>query len=178
MPSAEFWIAHLGLVPHPEGGHYRESYRSPESIPHAALPARFAGGRAYSTAIYFLLAFPEASIFHRLTSDEMWHFYDGDPLRIYLLDGQGVLQVVTLGRDCGKGQTLQCVVRAGVWVAAELQQAGQYSLVGCTVAPGFDFADIEFADGKELSRVAPQHTALINRLTTDKGRIDEPPIHD
>lgn len=121
----------LDLKPHPEGGHYRETFRDPRRV----------DGRAVSTAIYFLLAGGERSHWHRVDAVEIWHFHAGAPLALSV-EGQGVL---TLGSDLAKGERPQGVVPAGKWQAAE--SLGDWTLVGCTVAPGFDFAGFELALG-------------------------------
>jgi uncharacterized protein len=128
-------IALLELKPHPEGGHFRETFRD----------ARVdANGRAVSTAIYFLLARGERSRWHRLDATETWHFYAGDPLALHLANAVGTPHGATtlrLGRDLAAGERPQAIVRAGIWQAAET--LGDWTLVGCTVAPGFEFAGFE-----------------------------------
>jgi predicted cupin superfamily sugar epimerase len=161
--TANEWIQRLALAPHPEGGHYRETYRAPEQVPQQALPARFKGDRAFSTAIYFLLAHPDFSAFHRIPADELWHFYDGSPVRIHMLDQCGGLKTAQLG--IADGASPQVTVPAGCWFAAELARPGTWALAGCTVAPGFDFADFTMARRTELRENFPQHRPLIERLT-------------
>ena len=163
--SAAFWIAHLGLVPHPEGGHFRETYRATETIPTAALPGRYGGARVSSTAIHFLLRAGEIAVLHRIRSDELWHFYAGGPLVVSVIDGAGARRDYTLGPDPDAGQCFQVAVPAGAWFGAALCPGTAYALVGCTVAPGFEFADFELADRVSLARRYPQHRALIERLT-------------
>lgn len=167
MSDAAFWIEHLGLRPHPEGGYFRETYRAAERIAAAALPERFGGERAHATAIYFLLTCDAFSAFHRIRSDELWHFYDGDAVAVAVLDpeGDGTLTTVRLGRDPGRGESPQIVVPAGTWFAAEVTSGGSFALVGCTVAPGFDFADFELADRGALLARYPRHQGAIERLT-------------
>ena len=163
-PAAD-WIERLGLVPHPEGGHFRETYRAPECMAGTDLPPRYGGSRAFGTAIYFLLRSGEASRLHRIKSDEIWHFYAGGPLAIFLIHPAGNLHEIALGLDFDHGQRPQAVVPAGTWFGAAPLPDTLYSLVGCTVAPGFDFADFELADRRRLSDAYPQHHALIERLT-------------
>jgi predicted cupin superfamily sugar epimerase len=134
-------------------------------IPAQGLPERFGGARSFSTAIYFLLERGEYSAFHRIRSDEVWHFYDGFPLRLHVLDSDGRLESPLLGRDPGCGQCLQAVVPAGAWFAAEVEGGGAFSLVGCTVAPGFDFTDFALASASELEAVFPGQRDRIARLT-------------
>jgi predicted cupin superfamily sugar epimerase len=131
--SAAEVIRLLDLKPHPEGGHYRETFRDPRNLPE---------GRSVTTAIYFLLARGECSHWHRLDATELWHYYAGDPLRLDLADAQG-RRSIRLGPDLAAGERPQAVVAAGVWQAAET--LGSWTLVGCTVAPGFDFAGFELA---------------------------------
>ena len=157
-------ITHFHLHPHPEGGWYTQSYRSTESIPAAALPERFSGDRLFSTAIYFLLEQGNFSAFHRIKSDECWHFYSGDPLEIFILYTDGSLQVVTLGSSIEKGHHFQFVVPANCWFASRPAAESRYCFVGCTVAPGFDFADFEMAKVTELSQEYPSHLAIIETL--------------
>ncbi|MES2645521.1 MAG: cupin domain-containing protein [Bacteroidota bacterium] len=164
MKSVETLVQQLNLLPHPEGGWYAETYRSPETLIKETLPGRFNGNRSFSTAIYFLLPAGVFSAFHRIQSDECWHFYEGDPLNIYVIDNTGILSVIKLGSNLLNGETFQAVVPAGCWFASKPSINNNYSLVGCTVAPGFDFADFELADGAELSAIYPIHTALINSL--------------
>lgn len=157
------YIHKLNLQPHPEGGWYSETYRSNEST--AALPDRFSGERSLSTAIYFLVTGETFSAFHRIKSDELWHFYDGDMLEIFVIDERGELSIISLGSDIDSGQVFQAVVRAGCWFASRCSAADGFSLVGCTVSPGFDFADFEMADRGELVRQYPQHEVIIAALT-------------
>ena len=167
VSDAAFWIERLDLRPHPEGGYFRETYRASESIAPGGLPDRFEGARPFATAIYFLLTRDAFSAFHRIRSDELWHFYAGAPVTIAVLDSDGKGQLAThaLGRDPTRGESLQVVVPAGAWFAAEVASAGAYALVGCTVAPGFDFADFELGDRVRLLECYPQHRGVIERLT-------------
>ena len=163
--NAKQWIAALDLKPHPEGGFFRESYRSAETIPAAALPPRFNGSRAFSTAIYFLLEHPQFSAFHRIASDEIWHFYAGGTLCLHVITPQGADAAVRMGCNPGSGEVVQAVVEAGCWFAAELEKPDTFALVGCTVAPGFDFADFQMAARSDLCRLFPMHRDIIERLT-------------
>mgnify|MGYP002381965885 FL=1 len=160
--TARTLIQRLELAPHPEGGFYRETYRAPLTL--LGLP--HAGPRSASTAIYFLLPAGVFSALHRVRSDEVWHHYDGDPLELHLLD-EWDHQVVILGRDFEKGQVPQQVVRAGVFQAAR-PLGSRFTLCGCTVAPGFDFADFEMPSREELLAQWPQHEAIIHELTRAK----------
>ena len=160
MPSsAAALVRHLQLLPHPEGGYYRETYRSSGRIPGEVLPASFSGERNYSTAIYFLLEGGQYSAFHRIASDECWHFYQGIPLHIYVLHPSGELETIVLGNP-----VFQAVVPAGCWFASRPSEPEGFCLVGCTVAPGFDFADFEMAAAETLAGKYPAHASLIREL--------------
>lgn len=158
-------IARYDLEPHPEGGWYRQTYQCNERIAKDALPARFGGERSFSTAIFFLLTPGNFSAFHRIKSDECWHFYAGGPLEVMVLAADGTLSITTLGQDIGKGQLFQYIVPANSWFASRPATGSAYCLVGCTVAPGFDFADFELAVADELMRQYPEHKELIRELT-------------
>jgi len=163
--SADYWIETLALAHHPEGGWFRESYRSSEQIPADALPERFHGPRSFCTAIYFLLERGDFSALHRIKSDEIWHFYEGAPLTVHVITPGGERYDILLGRDAACGHNLQAVVPAGCWFGAETR--GAFSLVGCTVAPGFDFSDFEMGERARLTELFPQHRLLIDHLTRD-----------
>jgi uncharacterized protein len=153
--SARYYIDALQLSPHPEGGYYRETYRASLTISASALPSRFRGERACSTGIFYLLEQGDYSAFHRIQSDEMWHFYAGDPLEVHCIDSSGHY-VFELGHDLALGQHLQCVVPAGAWFAAAPKEGSRFTLVGCTVSPGFDFADFTMASGDDIKVACPQ----------------------
>ena len=156
-------VRQLGLLPHPEGGYFRETYRASERIPAGALDRRYGGDRVTSTAIYYLLEAGQRSALHRLKSDEVFHFYAGEPLRIIEIAPDGHLTETLLGADLAAGAIPQHVVPAGSWFGAV--PTGRFSLVGCTVAPGFDFADFELAEAAVLRAAFPRHAAWIGRLT-------------
>ena len=164
MPTGADLIKHFGLIPHPkEGGFFRETYRSTEC--YDQLPTRYAGSRSIGTAIYYLLTPGTCSALHRLRSDEIFHFYLGDPVRMLQLDSDGTSRTVVLGPDVLAGQQLQVVVPRGVWQGSLLEPGGKFALLGCTVAPGFDYADYESADRQKLLAQYPNHADLIRRLT-------------
>ncbi len=165
MRTAGEWITALGLIRHPEGGYFRETYRSSDSLNVNQRPAQSRGSRPISTAIYYLLQQGDVSRFHRLKSDEVWHFYDGNSLAMYVLQRSGSLAEFVLGTNLGMGERPQAVVRAGDWVAAAVEAPGSYSLVGCTVAPGFLFEDLELAHRDSLLDAYPEYHDLILRLT-------------
>ncbi|HUC81440.1 MAG TPA: cupin domain-containing protein [Flavisolibacter sp.] len=162
--NAEYLVNQLQLLPHPEGGFYKETYRSNEGMDAHCLPQRFGGERSFSTAIYFLLRKGEFSAFHRIKSDEGWHFYAGGGLRIHVIDAEGNYSFIRLGAKLDEGEVFQAVVPAGCWFASEPEVGTEFSLVGCTVSPGFDFADFEMAGVAQLSKEFPQHSSLISRL--------------
>jgi len=165
MTGAQSWIDRLQLRRHPEGGWFRETYRSNEMMSRAALPPRFGGDRAFSTAIHFLLDADDFSALHRIKQDEVFHFYDGSALSLHVIDPHGSYSMVKVGRDLSAGQLPQAVVKAGCLFGATVGDPRSYSLVGCTVAPGFDFADFELPNREELCRQFPQHRQVIERLT-------------
>lgn len=158
----EHIVTQYKLIPHPEGGYYKETYRSQEIIPAKGLPARFTGDRNVSTAIYFLLLENLFSAFHRIKSDECWHFYEGDSLHVHVLHSKGNYELIRLGKNREIGEVYQAIVPADAWFASETQ--GQYSFVGCTVAPGFDFHDFELAKAAELKSEYAEQASLIERL--------------
>lgn len=165
MKDATYWITRLNLMSHPEGGFYKETYRSKEIIAKEALPERFSGDRVFSTSIYFLLDNDNFSAFHRIKQDEIWHFYDGSSLTIHVIDMTGIYTALKLGRDIDANENLQVLVEAGCFFAAEVNVISSFSLVGCTVAPGFDFADFEMPSKSELLAKFPVHENVIKRFS-------------
>jgi uncharacterized protein len=163
--SANFYIENLKLEKHPEGGYFREVYRADESIARSALPERFLGNRSFSTAIYFLLDGQNISAFHKIKSDEIWHFYDGTAVVIYILTEDGKLEKRKLGLNINQGELPMIVVPKNAWFAAEVIDKKSFCFVGCTVAPGFDFVDFQLAGKKELLCQFPQHKKLISRMS-------------
>lgn len=163
--NARQWIEHLGLTRHPEGGYYREVYRSQEIIKRAYLPERFSGDRCFATAIYFLLEGDDFSAFHRIRQDEIWHFYDGSPLTIHVISQDGGYSTLALGRDADAAQRPMAVVGAGDLFAAQVDEVSSFSLLGCTVAPGFDFADFDMPGRDQLLREHTQHRDIIETLS-------------
>ena len=161
---AQNLIEHFQLQPHPEGGFYKETYRSSGIISASCLPKEFSDDRYYSTAIYFLLQQGGFSAFHRIKSDECWHFYEGSTLLIHILERDGSYTCARLGKNIDKGEVFQFVVPAHAWFASEPAPESDFSLVGCTVAPGFDFADFEMADKEILLHEFPQHHVVVQRL--------------
>lgn len=164
--TAQTWIRKLGLKPHPEGGYYRETYRAAESVSPGASPGQARGSRSLSTAIYFLLKRGQVSCFHRIMSDEIWHHYAGGSVIIHGLTSKGRHIQFKLGTCQSRGERPQAVIPAGIWFGAVLAPGVSFALVGCTVAPGFDFADFELAGRADLMRQFPRHKAIIRTLTT------------
>jgi len=157
-------IDRLGLAPHPERGYYTETYRAPLKL--AALAPPHSGARAASTAIYFLVTREQPTTYlHLLLSDEMFHFYEGGPLDVLLLGPTGPGELRRLGTNVAAGERPQLLIPAGTWFAAELADGASHCLIGCTVAPGFEFADFELAAGPELAARYPAHAARIARMT-------------
>ncbi|WP_416898248.1 MAG: cupin domain-containing protein [Minwuia sp.] len=155
----------LGLQPHPEGGHFAEIWRADEGIAAADLPDRYGGDRSFGTAIYYLLGPHDVSAMHRITSDEIFHFYLGDPVEQLHLMPDGSHAVVEIGPDLAAGQRPQVIVPRGVWQGARVKPGGRFALMGTTVAPGFDFADFEMADAKNLSARWPDAAEMIAALS-------------
>jgi hypothetical protein len=165
MITADQLIALLDLKPHPEGGYYIETYRSSETISEEALPSRYKGRRCFGTAIYYLLTAQTLSAMHRLRSDEIFHFYSGDPVEMLQLSSDGSGRVAILGSDILNGMQPQVVVDRGVWQGARLLNGGKFALLGATVSPGFEFADYESGHRDELIKSYPQFRELIIALT-------------
>jgi predicted cupin superfamily sugar epimerase len=163
--KAKEYIAKLQLNKHPEGGYYKEIYRAGELILPDHLPERYKSSRAFSTSIYFLLEGNQVSTFHRLKSDELWHFYDGSTLIIYSIDDNGELKKINLGKNSNKGELFQVQIKHNVWFGAELIDKSSFALVGCTVAPGFEFEDFEIGKRDKLIKQYPEHQQLIIKLT-------------
>lgn len=155
----------LNLIPHPEGGSYIQTYKAIERIPAEALGDRYDGTRATSTAIYYLLEPGTFSEMHRLRSDEIFHFYLGDPVEMLQLWPDGSSRIVQLGPDLAAGQMPQLAVPKAVWQGSRLLDGGRYALLGCTVAPGFEFADYESGQREALVSAYPEHRELITALT-------------
>jgi len=165
MKKADYYIEKLGLSAHVEGGAFKETYRSATRIAHQHLSEDFKGDRNISTAIYFLLKHGQFSALHKISSDELWHFYDGDPLCIYEITVKGELKKHIIGKNLENGESFQCIIQAGSWFGSRCEIKNGFSLVGCTVAPGFDFEDFVLADREALLKEFPQYKSLIEELT-------------
>ena len=150
-----------------EGGYYKETYRSDKTI---ILPSETDGERSISTSIYYLLDGTQFSAFHRLKSDEIWHFYIGSSITLYIINKMENLSEVKLGSNIEKGEIFQIQVRAESWFAATVNDISSYALIGCTVSPGFDYLDFELGDRKKLIERYPQHRSIIEKLTTSASK--------
>jgi hypothetical protein len=162
MKGVQELIQQYNLQPHPEGGYYVSTYQSSLRLAKETLPESFGGDRPVSTAIYFLLQQGDFSAFHRIQSDECWHFYEGGSLNLHCISPEGHYRLIELGRPANC--LYQYVVPAGDWFAAEPQPEAPYSFVGCTVSPGFHFDELELAEKKQLVEQYPAHQELIERL--------------
>ncbi len=165
MIRAAYLVKVLDLQAHPEGGFYKEVYRSEERIPASALGSEFGGDRSFSTAIYFLLEKDNFSAFHKIKSDETWHFYEGDTLEVLEINDSGELKITLVGNKVETGDVFQYTVKANTWFGSRVKKGGNYSLVGCTVAPGFDFRDFEMAGRAELIEAFPALRQVIEEMT-------------
>lgn len=159
MRDYRYWITALEMAKHPEGGYFKEVYRCREFC------ARGLQKRNLATSIYFLLPSTEVSCFHRLKSDELWYYHAGSPLTIYIIDGEGQLKNIKLGLDAAHGESLQVIVQQGSIFGAVVDQPDSYTLMGCMVAPGFDYCDFELMERGNLIEKYPQHREIILRLT-------------
>ncbi|MCM8536526.1 MAG: cupin domain-containing protein [Lentisphaeraceae bacterium] len=159
MNSADEIIKFLDLQEHPEGGYYKETYRSEENFEVSQGP------RSASTAIYFLLKEKQKSAFHRLTSDEFWYYHSGCPLEVFIIHSDGSLTTHQLGPDLLKNEVPQLLLPKGTWFAARCIDQSSYTLISCSVSPGFHFDDFELAEAGKLTKIYPQHSKLIQELT-------------
>jgi len=162
-------IKHFNLIKHPEGGYYKEVYRSKGHIPAEVLGEPFKGDRNYATSIYFLLKSDEFSAWHRIKQDEIWHFYQGSSIKLHMISPEGSYSYVLIGNDFEANNHPQYTVPANVWFAAEviksINQEDAYAFVGCGVSPGFDFKDFELPSRAVLTELYPQHSGIIAALT-------------
>lgn len=165
MNKAEKIIKSLGLSPHPEGGYFKETYRAETIIDKENLGPNFSGDRNSCTCIYFLLTSDTFSAFHRIKQDEIWHFYKGAPILLHVISPDGKYTKTRIGNDIEAGHRPQFVVEKEHWFAVKTLSPDSYSLLGCTVSPGFDFDDFELATRKELISKFPEHAGLISEFT-------------
>ena len=165
MNQIEKLIQRFELRPHPEGGYFKETYRAAMQIGPEALGPEFSGKRNCSTCIYFLLTAASFSSFHKIRQDEIWHFYKGSSLILHLISPRGNYSNVIIGNDLEAGQIPQFIVPKDHWFSAAVNSENGYSLVGCTVAPGFDFDDFHLGKRSELISKFPQHRNIIEAFT-------------
>lgn len=166
MITAESIIKLYDMKPLPgEGGYFSETYRSSDVLDASSLPERYGSDKAHSTAIFYLLTPDTQSLIHRVLTDEIFHFYLGDPVQMVQLFADGTSKVLFLGHDLQAGQFVQTIIPAWVWQGAYLLEGGNFALMGTTVAPGFDFSDTEIGDRQTLLDLYPDHRDMITRLT-------------
>jgi len=161
----KFLVEALELKKHPEGGYFKEVYRSDEAISEDALPDHFEGPRNFCTSIYFLLTAANFSSFHKIKQDETWHFYEGSSIDLHMISPEGVYEKVRIGPQLEKREYFQYTVPGGYWFAARIRSEDGYALVGCTVSPGFDFNDFTLGSRESLVKSFPDHAAIISELT-------------
>lgn len=163
--NAQEYIKKLNLNPHPEGGYYKEIYRSQGIISQPNLPMRYSGGRAYSTTIYYLLESNDFSSMHRLKSDEQWFHIDGSALTIHSIAPDGNYTQHHIGKNFEKGESPYAIVPHGCWFGGTVNEPNTFALVGCFVAPGFNFDDFDLAKKDQLIKQFPQYKSLIEKLS-------------
>lgn len=158
-------INHFQLTPHPEGGYFKETYRSKGEILAKNLGEPFKGNRNYCTSIYFLLTSDTFSAFHKINQDEIWHFYTGTTLKLHMISPDGVYSTILIGGNFKNNEVPQFTVPAKYYFAAEIIAKNSFAFVGCTVSPGFDFLDFVLPSCKDLSTEFPKHKEIIQQLT-------------
>ncbi|MEM8929026.1 MAG: cupin domain-containing protein [Bacteroidota bacterium] len=163
--TAKELVRKLNLQPHPEGGFFKETYRSTGKINVDGPSLEFKGIRSFSTCIYFLLTSDTFSAFHKINQDEIWHFYLGSPIKLHSISPDGVYMERIIGNDFKNHQHPQLVVHKEHWFAASVLDEESYALMGCTVAPGFDFQDFVLGKRRELIAKFPEHQLIIERYT-------------
>lgn len=165
MLSSQDIVRKLDLNPHPEGGYFRETYRSGDVLPEDVLDKNIQGSRNTSTGIYYLLESGDFSAFHKINQDEMWHFYLGDAIELSMISEHGKLSTVIIGSDILKGELLQFIVPKNYWFGARILKENSFALLGCTVAPGFDFKDFTLGNRYDLIKQFSEHKNIITALT-------------
>lgn len=163
--TKEYLIETLQLQPHPEGGYFKETYRSETEIGSDSLSENYEGSRNTSTAIYFLLTSDQFSAFHKIEQDELWHFHLGSTIELHTLSPEGIHKTHRIGNELIAGDQLQLTVPGNHWFAARALGDDAWALVSCTVAPGFDFRDFILAKQADLSALFPQHSDVIAAFT-------------
>ncbi|MFF2885935.1 cupin domain-containing protein [Paenibacillus sp. NPDC057967] len=166
--SPEYWISKLELNAHPEGGYYKRTYQGEEKITDQELSVEFNGHRWLYTSIYFLLRSQDISHFHRLKSDELWYYHAGSPLTIHVIHENGTYEEIKLGSNLEKGETMQYLVPKNSIFGSSVLESDTFSLVGCMVAPGFDFQDFELFTQQELLAQYPEHHEVIRKVAYEK----------
>ncbi|MBM4158449.1 MAG: cupin domain-containing protein [Ignavibacteria bacterium] len=164
---AQFLIRKLKLIKHPEGGYYSEVHRSAEIILPECLPRRYKTKRNYITSIFYMLEGTDYSAFHFLKTDELWHFYEGFPVTIYIINKDGKLTKIILGNNLYKGEKHFYVTQRGTWYALALNNPESYALLGCTLSPGFEYEDMKFGKKTDLIKKFPRHKLLIRKYSFD-----------
>ena len=162
-----YWINKLNLQKHPEGGFFKEVYRSSEILNHSFLPERYSTDRTFCTSIYFLLTSEEPSHFHKLHSDEIWNFYYGNTISLHLIDSEGEYRLKKLGMNFEDGENFQIIVPKYSWFGASIDKNNSYGLVGCTLAPGFEYDDFELISRQKLLELYPKYQDIIIKLTRE-----------
>ncbi|WP_370476766.1 cupin domain-containing protein [Tamlana flava] len=165
MEEAKKIAEQLNMQHHPEGGYFKETYRSSGEITPENLGSDFTENRNFSTCIYFLLTSDTFSAFHKIKQDEIWHFYKGSSIKLHIISSEGAYSSVIIGNNLEKNEIPQFVVKAKDWFAAEVTNKDSYSLLGCTVSPGFDFKDFKLAERNTLISKFPKHKTIIEKLT-------------
>lgn len=165
MKTAEYFIKQLNLEKHPEGGFYKRIYQSEEVISKDKLPDRYNSDRFYSTSIYYLLNGNDVSKFHRLKSDEIWHYYFGSSAIIHIIDNLGNYSLKKLGLNLEENENFQVAIPKNSYFAAEVIEKNSFIIVGCTVSPGFDFEDFELTSKEKLLEKYPKHSKLIEKFS-------------
>ncbi|MFD0589433.1 cupin domain-containing protein [Paenibacillus sp. GCM10027627] len=166
--SPDYWISNLGLLPHPEGGYYRRTYQGEEKISDQELSVQFDGHRMLYTSIYFLLRSQDISHFHRLKSDELWYYHAGSPLTVHVIHENGTYEEIKLGKNLENNETMQYLVPKNSIFGSSVLEPDTFSLVGCMVAPGFDFQDFELFTQKELLALYPEHHEVIQKMAYEQ----------
>jgi predicted cupin superfamily sugar epimerase len=157
----------FNMKPHPEGGYFGAGYRSSEFIRKDCLPKRYNSPRNLYSSIYFMVTPENPSCFHRLNTDEIWHFYSGDPIQLHLIWDKGRYTKVVLSNEAGQ-EKFQTLIKRGTWMAATTEGPNGYGMAGCTLGPGFEYTDFELADPKKLLEAYPEHRHIIERLAVVK----------
>lgn len=165
MDKAQYWINLLNLIPHPEGGFFREIYSSNIYVEGNSINDKFTGRRNLSTSIYFLLQSGDVSRFHRLRSDEVWFYHKGSSLTIYTIDSNGNRSDIRLGKEIENGEVFQAIIPAGTMFGASVNVPNSFTIFGCMVSPGFNSEDFEQPDRRWLLKKYPQYKDIILKMT-------------